>query len=107
MRARATQVQPLDRGTVAAPTRYGTHEQNLVESKLSVVEALLGRLQLHLVGSNLQYLGDALCEPVLRSRRHVLDVQLEAVAVGALHLDVRGPASSAVLCVVLGGLRRV
>src|SRR5882672_4203609 len=97
MGARATQVQPLDWRAVAAPTRHGTHEQNLVESELSMVEALLGRLQSHLVGLNLQDLGDALCEPVLRSRRHVLDVQLEAVAVGALHLDVRGGGSSAVL----------
>src|SRR6266511_3982016 len=82
MRARATQVQPLDGRAVAAPTRYGTHEQNLVESELSVVEALLGRLQLHLVRPNLQYVGDAFCEPVQRPRWHVLDVQLQTVAVG-------------------------
>src|SRR5258708_36072201 len=105
MRARATQVQPLDGRAVAAPTRYGTHEQNLVESELSVVEALLGHLELHLVRPNLQYLGDALCERVLRSRRHVLDVQLEAVAVRALHPDVPGRGSSAVVCVVVGPLQ--
>src|SRR5437762_9757611 len=107
MRARAAQIQPLDRRAVAAPTRHGTHEQNLVESELSVVEALLDRLQLHLARPNLEYFGDAFCETVLRARRHVLDVQLQAVAIGALHLDARGRGRSAVLAIALGPLQIV
>ena len=46
MRARPAQIQPVQRRAVAAPTRDGAHEENLVESKLSVVEVALGEIQL-------------------------------------------------------------
>src|SRR5712675_1427564 len=99
MRARSTQVQPLDGRAVAAPTWHGTHEQNLVESELSVVEALLSRLQRHLVGPNLQDLRDPLCEPVMIARRHELHMDLYP-SVRTLDLDVRSCRVLAVLRVV-------
>src|SRR5438034_4683196 len=106
MRARATQVQPLDGRAVAAPTRYGTHEQNLVESELSVVEALLGRLQLHLVGANLEDLRNTLRETAMRAGRHELHMDLYA-PVRTLNLDVRSGRVLAVLGVVVGPLQIV
>src|SRR5881394_3633347 len=44
MCARAAQIQPFDRCTIATPARYGAHEQNLVECKLAVVEVPLGQV---------------------------------------------------------------
>src|SRR5207245_9214444 len=71
---RAAQVQPLDRGAIAAPAGDGTHEQNLVESELTVVEVPLGRavlqlllvrrVQLDLAGLRAQDLRDALLQPL-------------------------------------------
>src|SRR6266480_4939073 len=103
MRARATQIQPLARRAVATPSRYRTHEQNLVESELPVVEALLGRLQLDLIGSNVQGLRDPLRQPLMLSRGDVLDVELHPT-VGSLHLYVRRRGVPAVLHIVVGAL---
>src|SRR6266540_3386427 len=107
MSARAAQKQPRDRGTVAAPAGDGTHEQNLVESELSVVEVLFGCLQLQLIRPSFEDLRDALRQPLMGSRWHVLDVELQAVSIEALHLDVRGRRVSAVLGVVVGPLQVV
>src|SRR5258705_7863947 len=106
MRPRATQEQPLDRSAVAAPAGDGTHEQNLVESELSMVEALLGRLQGHLVGPNFQDLRDSLCEPVMIAGRHELHMDLYP-SVRTLDLDVRSCRVLAVLGVVIGPLQIV
>src|SRR5438105_8229525 len=51
MRARTAQIQPVQRRAVAAPTGYWAHEENLVESKLSVVEVPLGRIRIQLIGA--------------------------------------------------------
>src|SRR5882672_11472749 len=107
MRSGAAQVQALDGGAITAPTGDGTHEQNLVESKLSVVEACLRRLQLHLIRPNVESLRDALRESLVRSRRYELHVELQAIAVEALHLDVRRCRVPAVLGVVVGPLQVV
>src|SRR5947208_16651352 len=88
MRARATQVQPFDRCAVTAPTRDGTHEQNLVESELSVVEALLRGLQLYLIRLHLQDSRNPLQQVAMRSGSDVLHVELQP-AVGPLHFDIR------------------
>src|SRR2546428_236197 len=101
MRARATQIQPLDGGAVAAPTRYRTHEQNLVESELSVVEALFGGLHVDLIWLGVQGPGYLVSEVLMRSRDDILHVQLQP-AIRPLHLDVRRCRVAAVLGVVVG-----
>src|SRR5437773_12318769 len=106
MRVGTTRVQVVDGRAVAGPTGYGTHEQNLVESELSVVEALLGRLQLHLVGANLEDLRNTLREPAMRAGRHELHMDLYP-SVGTLDLDVRSGRVLAVLGVVVGALQIV
>src|SRR2546422_887173 len=88
MRARATQIQPLDGGPVAAPTRYGTHEQNLVESELSVVEALLGCFQLHLIRLHFQDTRNPRRQLAMPSRSDVLHMQFEP-SVSSLDFDAR------------------
>src|SRR6266566_5362298 len=106
MRTRATQIQPLDRRAVAAPARYRTHEENLVESELSVVEALLGWLQCELVGPHLQVLRHPIREGVMRAGRDELHMNLHP-PIRALHLDVWGARVLAVFGVVIGPLQIV
>src|SRR2546425_7015606 len=87
MRARAAQIQPLDGGAVAAPTRYGTHEQNLVESELSVVEALLGCFQLHLIRLHFQDTRNPRRQLAMRSEEHTSELQSLAYLVCRLLLE--------------------
>src|SRR5205814_6733310 len=89
MRPRPTQIQPVDRGAIAAPARDRTHEQNLVESELSVVEALLDRLQRDLVGPNLQELRHAIREGVMRARRDELHMKdRKSTRLNSSHLGI-------------------
>src|SRR2546426_1920644 len=106
MRARATQIQPLDGHAVAAPTWYGTHEQNLVESELSMVEALFGGLHLDLIWLGVQSSGYLVSKVLMRSRGDVLDMQFES-SVGSLDFDVRRRRVPAVFGVVVGALEVV
>ena len=103
MSARAAQIEPCDGRAIAAPARYGTHEQNLVESELSVVEALFGGLHVDLIWLGVQGPGYLVSKVLMRSRDDILHVQLQP-AIRPLHLDVRRCRVAAVLGVVVGAL---
>src|SRR5438045_2100902 len=105
MRARPAQVQSLDRGTITAPARNGTHEQNLIESQLAVVEALVGRLERELPELDAEELGDGPSQAIvsIRPRRHILHVDFQP-AICPLDFDIWRCRGSAVLRVIVGVL---
>src|ERR1051326_819993 len=102
MRAGAAEVESLDRHAIAAPAGYRTHEQNLVESQLAMVEAGRRRLGREAAGLDVEKTCDGSDEAVA-APGDVLHVHFGAT-VRALQLDVRRRGIAPVLGVVVGAL---
>src|ERR1041384_6157606 len=101
MRAGAAEVESLDRHAIAAPAGYRTHEQNLVESQLAMVEAGRRRLEREPAGLDVEKPCDGSDEAVA-ARGHVLHVHFYGT-VRAPHVDRRRRGIAPVLGVVVGG----